>query len=209
MHKDDPSKWPWGPENKALSAHYKDLAVIYATMDLSKTAELEFKLSMRSKAFPQFLAEFQTLANRCNKTEEEKVEQLKRRVPIELAEKMANQVDVPAENNFAGWANMFQKLWDRQQENIHYMENSAPNTVLPTYLVNRLIPVNTGDPMKLDAFRSAPQQQQQRTPIARMTAESWVFAFIARRKATQFPSVTRSRQLMLAMALASSKLLTS
>ena len=89
----DPTKWPWQPTYDAagiivstpVNSLFTELNALYATIDLSKTTSLDFdKLYMKNKTYPQFLAEFQNLSNLCNKTDAQKVDELKRRISTEL-----------------------------------------------------------------------------------------------------------------------------
>lgn len=180
-NKDDPSKWPWRDaqdehavvKTTALECLFEELNALYATMDLSKTASLNFdKLWMKGKTYPQFLAEFQTLASQCNKTDAQKVDELKRRISAELAAALQTQADVPAADAFDQWAHLLQKLWDRYQESQHFAKYRggpvAPNAphqqqqrqnAAFTPAVQQL-PVPTSDPMQLDASRATLSKEE-------------------------------------------------
>ena len=164
LNKNRPELWPWQQkgEESPMTALFRDLGALYATMDLTKTASLAFdKLWMRGKSFPQFIAEFQTLAEQCNKTDAQKVDELKRRVSNELAAALQNQATVPGPNAFAEWVTLFQALWDRQQEGIHFAQLRGSNAANQSHPQPRQqpqaqqqpAPMPAGDPMQLDAGR--------------------------------------------------------
>lgn len=160
-NKDNRKLWPWESTNGLVAT----LDGIYATMDLSKIAALDYDdLWMKGQPYPQFIAKFVSLATQCHKTDAQKVEDLKKKVSRELAEQLRAQVDVPGTEEFSKWCGLFQKLWDRQQEAAHYDKlrpgprNSQPAQPRQTaqFRPDRE-PVNTqhadGDPMQLDAIR--------------------------------------------------------
>ncbi|KAK3896410.1 hypothetical protein C8A05DRAFT_40061, partial [Staphylotrichum tortipilum] len=86
------------------------------------------------------------------------VEDLKRKVSRELSEQLRAQADVPGTEEFTKWAELFQKLWDRQQEAAHYdklrpgPKNTQHNQFRPHQEASNAQQTN-GDPMQLDAVR--------------------------------------------------------
>src|SRR5438034_11678096 len=77
----------------------------YATLDLAHAAGISFdKLHQANRPFQNFLAEFSTLAKKCRKTDEQKVENLKKKVSEEIATKIANDPNPPARDDFTAWA---------------------------------------------------------------------------------------------------------
>lgn len=128
-------------------------------MDLSKTAALDYDdLWMKGQPYPQFLAKFISLATQCGKTDAQKVEDLKRKVSRELSGQFRAQVDVPGAEDFTKWSELYQKLWDRQQEAAHYdklrpgPKNTQPNQFRPRQEAADAQQTD-GDPMQLDAVR--------------------------------------------------------
>jgi hypothetical protein len=55
---------------------------------------------MKSKSQPNFIARFITLAAKCGKTAEQKVEALRQRVSNELANEITHRPNKPAKKNF-------------------------------------------------------------------------------------------------------------
>ena len=75
---------------------FRTLSRQFETLDLAQQASQKFdNLFMLNKPFQNFAAEFRALAQRCNKTEAQKVEALKKKVSKELAEKLAYQPNLP------------------------------------------------------------------------------------------------------------------
>jgi len=162
---DDPEYWHW----KTATEVFWALNDQYETMDLSQQASQDFDdLWMTNKPFQNFLAEFERLAHKCGKTQEQKVEALRVKVSQEVSDELAHQINVPVKSNFKGWADLCQKAYNslenkkhvdklraarpgghRQQQNINRQQNSgtraAPSPAVPDH--------NTGDPMMLDAIR--------------------------------------------------------
>ena len=81
---------------------------------------------MLNKPFQNFVAEFRTLAQRCGKTEAQKVEALKKKVSKELADKLSYQPLPPLKDDFDSWCTLCQQLYNNEQEFKHF-ENLKPN----------------------------------------------------------------------------------
>ncbi|KAL2019739.1 hypothetical protein VTK56DRAFT_9183 [Thermocarpiscus australiensis] len=134
---DEQQEWPW----KIVGDLFKELNGLYATMDLGKTAALDFDDLWDSRT-----------------PNAQKVDDLKRKVSRELLEQFRGHIDVPGPEEFIKWCEFFQKLWDRQQEVAHYdklrpsPKNNQSNHVHPRQEAASAQQTG-GDPMQLDAVR--------------------------------------------------------
>ena len=98
---DSDANWQW----KSATEVFKALDDQYDTLDLSLDASHKFdNLFQKNRPFQNFIAEFNTLATKCGKTSEQKVEALKRKVSDEIGDKLAGLSDPPARDNFATWS---------------------------------------------------------------------------------------------------------
>jgi hypothetical protein len=117
---------------------------------------------MLNKPFQNFAAEFRTLAQRCNKTEAQKVEALKKKVSKELADKLAYQPTPPAKDDFDAWCSLCQQLYNNEQEFKHFelLKSSRPHLPPQQHSsANNITPIQAatqedGDPMQLDSARA-------------------------------------------------------
>ena len=115
--------WHW----KTAAEVFKSLSTQFETMDLAQQASQKFdNLYMLNKPFQNFVAEFQTLAQRCSKTKAQKVEALKKKVSKELADKLSYQPLPPPKDDFDSWCTLCQQLYNNEQEFKHF-ENLKPN----------------------------------------------------------------------------------
>src|SRR5580692_472810 len=116
QHPDDPSSWEWTTAEAALTALDRQ----YETLDLSLSASIAFdKCYQKSRPFQNFLAEFTGLAKKCKKTEEQKVEALKKKVSESIAKALSTLDAPPPRNDFTAWAAKCQTFYDNQQEYEH------------------------------------------------------------------------------------------
>jgi hypothetical protein len=159
--------WHWKPAAEV----FRSLSIQFKTMDLAQQASQKLdNLYMLNKPFQNFVAKFRTLAQRCGKTEAQKVEALKKKVSKELADKLVYQQLLPAKDNFDSWCNLCQQLYNNEQEFKHFESlktNCAPQPqyqpqLTPTYTPQQNAPAMTpsldvggGDPIQLDATRAA------------------------------------------------------
>ncbi|KAI0991307.1 hypothetical protein K3495_g16880, partial [Podosphaera aphanis] len=89
-------------------------------------ASIKFdKLYQRKTPFPNFLATFQSLATRCGKTEEQKVEALKKKVSDEIAQQFRSLDNPPASDDFAGWVAKGSRFYENIQEYDHNLRNKG------------------------------------------------------------------------------------
>ena len=85
-HPTEPSQWTYQTANTFLAALDKQ----YLTLDLSHQASIAFdKLHQGLHPYQNFIADFNTLAKKCKKSNEQKVEALKKKVNNTLALKIA------------------------------------------------------------------------------------------------------------------------
>jgi hypothetical protein len=105
--------WYW----KIAPDVFTTLNTQFETMDLAQQASQKFdNLFMLNKPFQNFIAELRALAQRCNKTEAQKVKTLKREASKELANKLAYQPMPPLKDDFDVWYNLCQQLYNNEQE---------------------------------------------------------------------------------------------
>jgi hypothetical protein len=110
-HPSDPIVWEWPSSEVALNSLDKQ----YETLDLSLSASISFdKCFQKSRPFQNFLAEFTNLAKKCKKTEEQKVEALKRMVSESIAKALGTLDNPPVRNDFVAWAAKCQIFYDNQ-----------------------------------------------------------------------------------------------
>lgn len=137
----------------------------YETLDLKLDAGIDFdQLFQRKTPFPNFIAKFETLAYQCGKTEEQKVEALKKKISQELAEKLATLDNPPAANDYRSWVRKCRVFYDNIRVYEHnQLGKTGPNrpyTCDPPLRPSAQVP-SAGDPMDLD-----------RTLLSRMSSES-------------------------------------
>jgi hypothetical protein len=165
-HPDDPEYWHW----KTAAQVFKALNIQYETLDLSQQASQAFdNLWMTNKPFQNFLADFNRLAAKCGKTQEQKVEALRLKVSQELSDEIAHRGDRPGKADFAKWAEMCQQIYNNLEEQKHVdrLRNSRlnPNRQQPRSTSHAQRPESsppapTSDPMVLDVTRLRPTREQ-------------------------------------------------
>lgn len=181
-HPNDPSKWKYSTAKGLIEQLNKQ----YETMDLAHEATLKFdKLEQGNRPFQNFLAAFLALSTRCKKTEEQKVEALKRKVSPHIAEMIRTLAAPPKRDDFHAWANQCQTFYNNQTEHEHYLGgkkqphqyslsrrhgdnggNAGANRTLPVRPVLTTTtatampnPDNAGEPMQLDAMKVYEREQ--------------------------------------------------
>ena len=126
----------------------------YETLDLKLDAGIDFdQLFQRKIPFPNFIAKFETLAYQCGKTDEQRVDALKKKISQELAEKLATLENPPAANDYRSWVKKCRVFYD----NIRVYEHnqlgktgpSRPRIYDPSPRPSPQIS-SAGDPMELD-----------------------------------------------------------
>ena len=73
------------------------------------------------------MAEFINLAAKCKKTDEEKVESLKKKVSQEIKDAIKNLAAPPKRDDFQAWADQCQVFFNNQQEYEHNKQHAARN----------------------------------------------------------------------------------
>jgi hypothetical protein len=166
----DMDMWHW----KTAADVFKTLSIQFETMDLAQQASQKFdNLFMLNKPFQNFVAELRSLAQRCNKTEAQKVEALKKKVSKELADKLAYQPLPPPKEDFDAWCNLCQQLYNNEQEFKHFetLKSGRPaqSQLSHQFQFQRHSPLvqtqqspsvplalpDAGEPMQLDSARAA------------------------------------------------------
>lgn len=155
---DDPDLWFW----KTPADVFSTLNAQYETLDLSLKAGRKLdKLFMGGRPFQNFLAEFNTLADKCGKTEAQKVEALRVKVSAELYRAITGERKRPDKNNFQAWSSLYQELYDNliDEKHIELLRGGSSAPKPPAHQnTNRIAiqpPVEpAGDPMQLDAART-------------------------------------------------------
>jgi hypothetical protein len=154
--------WHW----KMAVEVFRTLSGQFETMDLAQQASQKFdNLFMLNKPFQNFIAEFRALAQRCSKTETQKVEALKKKASKELADKLAYQPQPPAKDDFDAWCGLCQQLYNNEQEFKHFelLKSGRPSqhqpqprqNLVPQNLAPTISTQDDGDPMQLDSARAA------------------------------------------------------
>jgi hypothetical protein len=159
-HPSDPTAWEWPTSEAALNALDKQ----YETLDLSLSASISFdKCFQKSRPFQNFLAEFTNLAKKCKKTEEQKVEALKKKVSESIAKALSTLDNPPARNDFTTWAAKCQIFYDNQQEYEHNYQSRTITRQLPAPTPTLTQPRSpAGDPMDLDLLNKMKAEERQR-----------------------------------------------
>lgn len=162
----EPEYWYWETAADVFRAFDSQ----YETLDLSQQASQAFdNLWMTNKPFQNFLAEFNRLASKCNKTPEQKVEALRVKVSQELSDEIAHRGDRPSKSEFNKWAEMCQQIYNNLEEQKHVdkLRNARsnagrsrnPTSLAPAPPAHAVPPIkpaaDVGDPMILDANRDA------------------------------------------------------
>ncbi|KAI1006099.1 hypothetical protein K3495_g2121 [Podosphaera aphanis] len=119
--------WKWKTAEQLFAA----LDSQYETVNLQLDASIKFdKLYQRKTPFPNFLATFQSLATRCGKTEEQKVEALKKKVSDEIAQQFRSLDEPPASDDVTGWVAKGSRFYKNIQEYDHNLRNKGKETAL-------------------------------------------------------------------------------
>lgn len=158
--------WRWKTAEQVL----KTLNTEYETLDLSRQAAQDFdNLFMTNSPFPNFISQFENLAIKCKKTNEQKVDALRLKVSVELTDGLAAQIIRPGRSNYEEWKELYSKIWENAEDKKHMdklrnprtggrrtfqLEQRQPATFPPP---GTTTPPSAGDPMELDATRRGPR----------------------------------------------------
>lgn len=119
---EDSSTW----KLKTADQLFMSLDSQYETVNLKLDASIKYdKLYQRKTPFPNFIATFQSLATRCGKTEEQKVEALKRKVADEIAQQFRSLDRPPASDYFSGWVAKGSRFYENIQEYEHNLKTKG------------------------------------------------------------------------------------
>jgi hypothetical protein len=159
QHPDDPTSWEWTTAEAALTALDRQ----YETLDLSLSASIAFdKCYQKNRPFQNFLAEFTGLAKKCKKTEDQKVEALKKKVSEPIAKALSTLDNPPPRNDFVAWAAKCQTFYDNQQEYEHHHQlRTTPRQQHTPVLPPAQPRLPAGDTMDLDALNKMKAEERQ------------------------------------------------
>jgi len=136
----------------------------YETLDLSLSASIAFdKCYQKNHPFQNFLAEFIGLAKKCRKTEEQKVEALKKKVSEPIAKALSTLDTPPTRNDFTAWAAKCQTFYDNQQEyeHNHQLRNVTRQQMIPVPTPTQPRLPAGGDAMDLDVLNKMKAEERQ------------------------------------------------
>jgi hypothetical protein len=90
---------------------------------------------MKGKFYPNFIARFITLAAKCGKTAEQKVEALRQRVSDELATEVIYRSNKPAKGNFEAWFKLYDAIYNdfQNEKHINQLRKNAGITTIRFY----------------------------------------------------------------------------
>jgi hypothetical protein len=74
---------------------------------------------MKGKFYPNFIARFITLAAKCGKTAEQKLEALQQRVSDKLANEVTHRPNKPAKGDFETWFKLYDAIYNDLQDEKH------------------------------------------------------------------------------------------
>jgi hypothetical protein len=149
----------WTTAEAALTALDRQ----YETLDLSLSASIAFdKCYQKNRPFQNFLAEFTGLAKKCKKTEDQKVEALKKKVSEPIAKALSTLDNPPPRNDFVAWAAKCQTFYDNQQEYEHnHQLQTTPRQQHTPVLPPAQPRLPAGDTMDLDALNKMKAEERQ------------------------------------------------
>jgi hypothetical protein len=108
---------------------------------------------MKSKFYPNFIARFITLATKCSKTAEQKVEALRQRISDELANEVIHRPNKPAKENFEAWFKLYNSIYNdlQDEKHINQLRKNAGiattrfNGFQNTQIIQYIIPTTAND----------------------------------------------------------------
>lgn len=113
----DARNWEYKTGDAFLAALDKQ----YEVVNIKQVAQREFdKLEMgKNQGFPNFLAQFKTMSAQAGKTNEQRVDALKKKVTDEIASRYISLPNRPGDDDFDAWAEATTKIWEAIQEYEH------------------------------------------------------------------------------------------
>ncbi|KAI1003327.1 hypothetical protein K3495_g4881 [Podosphaera aphanis] len=125
LHICDNTKWHW----KSASDLIASLDKQYETVTLKLDASIKFdELFQRKTPFPNFIATFTTLAHQCGKTNEQKMEALKKKVSVETSTNFSGLDNPPAFDDFDSWVQKGQRFHENLFEFDHFQKNKTASS---------------------------------------------------------------------------------
>jgi hypothetical protein len=128
---------------------------------------------MKGKFYPNFIARFITLAAKCGKTAEQKIEAFRYRVFNELATEVIHRSNKPAKEDFEAWSKLYDAIYNNLQneKHINQLRKNAGIATTRFYgsqsmqIIQNVISINANDdPMQLDSnnqhYNSSPQNSR-------------------------------------------------
>jgi flagellar hook-basal body complex protein FliE len=124
-----PVEWKW-PNVTSLLAM---LQAQYVTTDLARQAKMELDVLVQKKdvPFPNFIATFKQLAERCSATDAEKKDLIKRKVDRPMLAAVLNQ-GLGKDSVFEDWATAFMDYHLQQKELDHYTKHTTTHLFTPS-----------------------------------------------------------------------------
>lgn len=109
---DNPEVWNWETATELFA--YLDTQ--FQLVNVKLAAGIQFdQLKQGADEYPNFLATFNNLAGRCEKTNEQKVEALLKKVSHDIALKFSTNPNPPRMTDFDAWATLGQQYYQNMQ----------------------------------------------------------------------------------------------
>ena len=113
----DKTGWKWDTHKKLLQW----LDSQYETLNMSRQAQQDLdKLLMNNKPFPNFLAQYTKHADRCGRSPEARVEDVKTKISDDMHKILTTRGCKAAKGDFAAFCAELQSIWEDMQEGAHY-----------------------------------------------------------------------------------------
>ena len=148
-HPDDPSKWIFFNREtmlKYMRTHYKTINTAQVARNKLDT------LRQGERNYWSWKAELDELTTKANKTEEQKVELLKKNVSPKMKDLVLNLSTEIDDNDYTAWSKQMDIFARNIQNHAHQTKLDTTNSYRPTNS-NTPAPTPTDDPMDLDAAR--------------------------------------------------------
>jgi hypothetical protein len=155
-----PLEWKWPNFTSLLEM----LQAQYVTTDLARQAKMDLDVLVQKKdvTFPNFMATFKQLADRCEATDAEKKDLIKRKVERDMLHAVLRK-GLTKDNTFEDWAKEFMDYHLEMKELDHYTKKAtqhhtqAPQqTHKPTQVTQTTTFAPSPDAMDLSAINSKP-----------------------------------------------------
>jgi hypothetical protein len=129
-----PLEWKWPNYTSLLEI----LQAQYVTTDLARQAKMDLDNLHQKKdiPFPNFMAMFKQLAERCEATDAEKKDLIKRKVEREMLQ-VALRKGLPKDSTFEDWSNAFMEHYLDMKELDHYTKKTTQQRNPQPYQASR------------------------------------------------------------------------